>query len=229
MTRKRRVGFRLILIVAAPLWGKQGLAQDELAEAAADGLELIDSRFSALYWRPGSALAKYGRIVLLDPFVQLRDGWLIDQNRGKLSANSLTDDDVRRVTAALANQFKDVFPAVFEEDGSYEIVNVAAADVLVLRPAILSVDIGADVFGAAAAISETSTLSMTLYLEFFDSVTNTRIGRAFDHVTDPDSDRSAVRRVIRRWGNTTLATISEGVNAGSLGTVTLTPLELESL
>lgn len=192
-----RPGF--IAIVAATICSNEGIAQDTLPQTTNDGLELTDSRFVALYWRSGATLGQYRRVVLLDPLVQFRDNWLEDENRGRLASTLVTDDDMTRITEGISEEFLNVFTEELEDDDGYEIVNVAAADVLLLRPAILNLDTGADTFGSARASAESTSLAMTLYLEFYDSATSTTIGRALDNKSRPDTDRPAVRRIVRNW------------------------------
>jgi hypothetical protein len=210
MTAKWDVGHGIIFMIAAALGGTQGLAQDDRPQTTDGSLQLVDSRFQALYWRPGASLERYRRIVILDCLVQFRDNWLTDENRGKFSSDKVTSEDMTRIGQVVADEFRGIFTEVLQEDGDYEIVDVAAEDVLVLRPAIANLDIGATAFGPGRASPEASSLSMTLYMEFFDSATSTMIGRVVDARSRPDSNRAAVRQVVSRWARNVRATLEDG-------------------
>ena len=90
------------------------------------------------------------------------------------------------------------------------VVDVAAPDVLVLRPALLNVEVNApDVM--TAGIEHTVVRSagqMTLYLELWDSASNTLLARAMDAQADPDTmaqkggsvtNKAAADRILRKW------------------------------
>ena len=200
----------MILLVSAAAWGTPGLAQDDRTKPTDDGLQRVDGRFDVLDWRPGSTLEQYRRIVILDCFVEFRENWLRDQNRGKRSFNAVTTEDMARIKEILADEFLAAVTEALEADGAYEIVAVAAADVLVLRPAILQLDVGADVYGSRNQLPDMSNgVAMTLYLEFYDSATGVLIGRAVDSEAEPDRDRAATRRILTRWARALRDTIEE--------------------
>ena len=200
----------MILIVSAALCGTQGLAQDDRTKPTDDGLQRVDGRFEVLERRPGSTLEQYKRIVILDCFVEFRENWLRDQNRGKRSFNAVTTEDMARIKKILADEFLAAVTEALEADGAYEIVDVAAADVLVLRPAILQLDVGADVYGSRNQLPDMSSgVAMTLYLELYDSATGVLIGRAVDSEAEPDRDRAATRRILARWARALRDTIDE--------------------
>lgn len=207
MTRKWNLRNGMIMAVAI-LWFSQGIAQG----ATDDDLEQIEGRFQALYWKPGKSLDQYKRIVLLDCFVQFREDWLEDENRGKRPNEEVTEDEMKAILETLSSQFREIFSEVLVEDDGYELVNVAAPDVLILRPGIVNLDVGASVY-SSRSITENSPLNLTLYLEFFDSSTSALIGRALEKRADPESNRSTVGRIIRRWAQLARATLDEGPGA----------------
>jgi len=177
--------------------------------AADNGLEQIEGRFQAFYWKPGETLSQYKRLVLLDSLVQFQDNWLRDENRGKRPNEQIKEEDMAEISQTLSDQFKEVFTEVLTDNDGYEMVNVGAADVLILRPAILNLDIGQSVYKARSG-TETSPLKMTLVLEFYDSVTSTLIGRAMEIRSDQESNRSVVALILRRWAEATRETLMAG-------------------
>jgi hypothetical protein len=174
-----------------------------------DGLEQIEGRFQALYWAPGKTLEQYKRIVMLDCFVQFRNGWLADESRGKLSNEQVTEVDMMDISETLSAQFNEVFTEVLSEDDGFDFVTAAEHDVLVLRPAIVNLDIGLGVYNSRAS-NDISPVKMTLYLEFFDSMSGLQLGRALEIRAEPESNRATVGRIIRRWAEATRETIKHG-------------------
>lgn len=214
MIDRRRLRPGLILTITVSLWSTLGIAQDGgPPRTTPEGLERTDGRFQALYWRPGATLGQYERIVILDCLVQFSENWLDDQNRGKLSLDRVTDEDMARIGELVAAEFRELFTEALTDDQGYEIVNVAAEDVLLLRPAVVNLDIAAGILGARSASPDVGGLAMTLYLEFYDSATSTLIGRALDARTRPETSRAAVRRVIGRWARDARTTIEAGLDA----------------
>jgi hypothetical protein len=165
---------------------------------AEDALELFenlvpvdDSKVAMAYIDPNADFTVFKRVKILDTFVAFRSGWERDQRRGtrgvRISAN-----DMERIKRDVAVLFQDVFTEVLEADDGFEVVDEAGDDVLLLRPAIIDLDITApDVMGAGRSTSYTASAgSATLYFELYDSVSGQILGRAAD------------RRTVRNPGNT---------------------------
>lgn len=205
MTGKTHFRHALTLIVASACWIGNGSAQDDSAE---DGLARVDGRFDVLEWKRGATAGQFERVAFLDTYVELDEDWLRNQNRGKRSFNEVTDEDVMRVSKELAEEFVDVFTEVFQEDGDFRKTDVAAApDILLLRPALLNVDVAPDIFGSQSLFSDASRVALTLYLELYDPSTSTLIARMVDAEIEPDTGRAVVRRIIRRWARDVLSTL----------------------
>ena len=88
---------------------------------------------------------------------------------------------MERIKEDVANQWIDVFTERLEAAG-YDVVNVADDDVLILRPAIIDLDITAPDVRRAGRAREyhSSAGAATLFLELYDSVTGQILGRAID-------------------------------------------------
>jgi hypothetical protein len=108
------------------------------------------------------------------------------------------------------------------EAAGFEIVNHAGDDVLVLRPAIVDLNVTApDTRGAGRSRTYTSHAgAATLYLEMFDSVTGDIIGRAADRrgsgrsggfatVSNRVTNRAAARREFRVWADKLVEFLTE--------------------
>ncbi len=186
-----------------------GAVAAELPQTSHDGLQLVPSKeVQVLYVRPGATLAPYKRVALLDCYVAFRKNWQRDQNT---SGTRVTAKDMEGIKTALAQGFRESFTSELQK-GGYEMVSDADGDdVLVLRPAIVNLDITApDVMTAGRSRTfATSAGSMTLYLEVFDGASGEILARVLDpeaayedvRLTWQNSvtNRSEAKRILDRW------------------------------
>jgi hypothetical protein len=190
------------------------VADDGLPAVSPDGLQLQPSpNVRVLYMRPGATIKQYKRLALLDCFVEFAKDWqrqYNDQAQGLDQQVSTRDMD--RIKAALAAEFRKVFTEELQTKGGYEIVDTAAPDVLVLRPAIINLAPTApDILTSDISSTVVSSAgSMTLYLEFYDSVSNQIIARVVDPQADDEgtampanavTNKVAADRILRRWAD----------------------------
>lgn len=188
----------------SPLWAKKNLpaVNDE-------GMELIkDSRLAIVYADPGVDLSIYRRIWLEEATVEFKKNWQRDQNRSY--PFKVRDSDMEKIKHDIATVFREVFTRELL-DGGYELTEEAAEDVLIVKPAIVDLDINApDIQHATRSMSfSESAGEMTLNLELFDSVTNDKIAQATDRQRDyrrgyiewrtSVSNRADAQRMIRPW------------------------------
>jgi len=146
-----------------------------------DGLKPVeDSSVAMAYIDPEADFSVFSRVMILEPFVAFRSNWQRDQNRNR--RRNIRASDMERIKADVASLFKEVFTQRLEADDGYEVVDVADYDVLLLRPAITDLDITApDTMSAGRSRTFTASAgAATLYIELFDSVSGTIIGRAAD-------------------------------------------------
>jgi len=187
--------------------------KDELPETH-DGLVLVpDRKVAAAYYDPEADLSVYNKIMLLDCYVAFKKNWQRDQNRQVTSAN-ITAEDMEKIKAAVAELFREVFAEVLQEDGGYEVVDTAGDDVLLIRPAIVDLDITApDKPTAGRTRSYTSTAgAATVYIELFDSISGDILARAADRrgarraggyisYTNRVTNTADARRMLKHWAN----------------------------
>ena len=155
-------------------------AQEETEDISFAGLNRVDTdRVAAAYIDPEADFSVFQRVAILDPLVAFRSNWQRDQNRSR--SRNVSASDMERIKADVAAIFKEVFTERLTE-GGYDIVDVADYDVLVLRPAIIDLDItAADTRSAGRSRTYTASAgAATLYLELFDAVSSDIIGRAID-------------------------------------------------
>jgi len=208
--------FRILIIFLASLsllvvtdysYAKEGPPQTTI-----EGLERVkDSKLALVYVEPGADFTRYKRIYMVDTYVAFRKNWRRDQNRSA-NLHKISSSEMEKMKTELAGLFRDIFTKVLEE-GGYELVNKRAEDVLIIKPAIINLDITAP---DSLSSNDTRTYSespgeMTLYLELFDSVTDDLIAKALDLQTDRETgyfqwqtrvtNRAAANRILTVWAN----------------------------
>ena len=136
---------------------------DRLPEVSPEGLHLVkQNEFSAVYVKPGAKFGGYTKLALLECFVAFQQGW--ENTINEQEPMQLTPQNFQDIKTRIAAEFMKVFKAQLTA-GGYPIVNDAAPDVLVLRPAIVNLQISNPdpMAGPGASISQ-SAGQMTLYL-----------------------------------------------------------------
>lgn len=216
-TNRGRLGWILaaygtLLLAAAPL-----CAETTWDQTSPDGLQLTkQSRSGAVYVKPGATFSQYQRLALLDCFVDFAKNWQRDYNEDVPGLQGrVTTDDMDRIKKELAAEFRRVFTEELQTKGGYQIVDVAAPDVLVLRPAILNLVVNAPETETSPPMSVaivSSAGQMTLYLELWDSTTNTILARVVDTEVDNGmggmaqagnavTNKAAADRILKDWAD----------------------------
>ena len=204
------------LLAALAIFGLQGLAvaKDYLPDTTVDGLKRIETKkIDALYVAEGATLEPYKRVYFVDCVVAFRKDWMRDHNRDQRDlSRRVSDKDMQRIQDALSKEFKTVFTRELER-GGYEITTELASDVLILRPALVNLDVTApdlNTPGMSYTIVR-SAGSMSLYMEMYDGGTNAKIAEVADSRADPDSgiaqrasrtaNKAAADRILRHWAD----------------------------
>lgn len=173
-----------------------------------------DAKVAVAYIDPNADFSVFKRVMILDTFVSFRSGWERDQRRGTRGTR-ISASDMERIKSRVSELFNSVFIEVLEADDGFEIVSEPDYDVLLVRAAIIDLDVTAPDTSAAGR-SRTYTAdsgAATLYIELFDSVSGQIIGRASDRQgarnpgnmmrwTSRASNTADARRVFRGWANT---------------------------
>ena len=182
-------------------------AGDGLPAVTPDGLHLIpDTKFTAIYAQPDTDLSQYARIYLLEPQVNFVKDYKRKQNA--MTPNSVTDADMENIRKTLASVFMEEFKQELQNNAGYVLVEGVAEDVLVVRPAILDLDVispeTARSRNTRSAIA--SAGQMTLYMELIDSVSGDTLVKALDHkfdrsrvqinIRDSDRNEAAARKIL---------------------------------
>ena len=182
-----------------------------------DGLVLVpDTKVGAVYTRPGVNLAGYGAYGLEHCSVAFRNNWLRDQNNSRMDlSNRVTQKDVDRIKDALSAACEESFRQALEQAPPYQLVDSfdGGEAVLVLRPAIINLDINApDVITPGRTRTYTTDAGeMTLVLEGLDGTTGEVLFRVVDRQRSLDSSRlrwsnsvtnqAEANRILKRWAS----------------------------
>ena len=181
-----------------------------------DNLVAVEESSAAMaYIDPDVDFSVFKRVAILEPFVAFRSNWQRDQNRSR--SRNVSNRDMERIKQDVATLFERVFTERLEAAG-YEVVDVAGDDVLVLRPAIIDLDVTApDTRTAGRSRTFTaSTGAATLYVQLFDSVTGEILGRAADRRavrsaggtiswSNSVTNMADARRMMGRWADQLIA------------------------
>lgn len=188
-------------------------AKEDPPQTTPEGLELIkDTKSRLVYARPGATLDNYTKVALLDCYVAFKKNWERDYNRDASSLSGrVTAEDMERIKKLLADEFRAVFTEILQEEGGYPIVDVVGEDVLIVRPAIINLDVTAPDIDTANRNRQfvTSAGEMTLFMELFDAATGEIIARVVDaQVADRGgfatmansvTNKAEADRILRKW------------------------------
>lgn len=186
----------------------------ELPEFTVDGLKRVPNHtesIAVVYAEPGANLAQYNRVYITEPQVAFKKNWKRNQNSGTVGLSSkVSTSDMDRIKKNVAELFMEVFKEELAA-GGYELAHERAEDVLLVKPAIIDLDVNAPDLrnaGRDRTYAESSG-SMTLYIELYDSETGDLLAKALDPTADRDrafmqlqtgpANRAAGRRMMKPW------------------------------
>lgn len=222
--------FRLMMAGVATTLLAACATTDDYPAVSDDGLKRGDSgKMDAVYWRDGATLAPYNRVNIAPAEVSFRDNWMRDQNaRRELGDDRIRQEDVDRIRAQLAEAMTEEFSKVLTEGGGYEVTEDTGDDVLLLRPAIIDLDVNSpDISRSRADRTVTYSKSagkMTMNLGLYDAASDQLIGRMIDFQQDIDSgifwisnsvtNRAEANRMLRTWAEWLRDSLDEAHGSG---------------
>ena len=203
-----KIIFPLFLVMFATF----AVAKTDFPAVSHDGLHLMpDSKLRAVYMKPGADLSQYDRVAILDTYVAFTKHWQREHNEDEPFEMRVSDKDMKEIRERVAKEFTKEFTKVLSTEGGHQVVKDAGDGVLILRPAIINLDINAP-DTMTAGMSQTvvaSAGSMTLYLELYDGKTQAIIARIIDpeaadnvgiaQVANRVTNTADFDRVLRRW------------------------------
>jgi hypothetical protein len=186
-----------------------------LPDSAADGLQLVSKTDTREVWKkPGATFGQYDKVAILECPVAFTKDYQRNYNENVQDlTHMVTAKDMARIEQRLSDEFRAVFVDELQTKGGYQVVTYGGADVLVLRPAIINLDVAAPDL-QTPDMSQNFTAdagSMTLYLELYDSVTSTLLARVVDaegansglmQVANSVTNKMAADDILRRWADT---------------------------
>ena len=152
-----------------------------------EGLELVPHVENLAYvWaEPGADLSQYNRVLLAQPYVAFKKRW--KQHQNNIGAR-VTNAEMNRIKESAAEMFMLVFTEELEKAG-YVLTDERAEDVLLVKPAIIDLDVNAPntLNSGTDRVYTSSAGSLTLYMELYDSETDDLIAKAMDSKSDRTS------------------------------------------
>lgn len=196
--------------------------KQELPDVTVDGLHRVpDSKLAIVYAEPGADLAPYKRVQLLDAYVAFKKNWERDQRSTSASGLRVSSRDVEKIKNSLASEFHEVFKTALTEAG-FELTEEVAEDVMIVRPAIINLDVNApDTMAAGRTTTYVSSAGeMTLYIELWDSVSGDIMAKALDRRADNSragmytwansaTNAAAAKRILRGWADILVDALKE--------------------
>lgn len=190
-----------------------------------DGLHLhTGAKVAIAYVKPEADFSVYNEFMMLDTYVAFKKNW---QRDTKVAGRRVSNKDIERIKTEAAELLRDTFKNELDEKGGYKFVTTAADNVLLLRPALIDLEITAPDINTPGRVTQyvASAGAATLYLEMYDSVSGEILARVVDRRRMQDygtarwatsvSNRAEAQRMFRRWAELLRAGMDEvRANAG---------------
>lgn len=197
----------LVLAFAASL----SVQSTDAPQISHDGLHLDpDSDVALLYVKPDADFSIYKRFIMLDAYVAFKKNW---ERHTKVAGRRIPKKDIERIKVEAAKLLYDTFKSELDERGGYAFVKESDDDVLILRPALIDLQITAPDIKTAGRVEQyvASAGAATLYLEMYDSVSGEILARLIDRRNMQNygsarwansvTNRADATRMFRRWAS----------------------------
>ncbi len=208
----------ICLVISAP-----AMSREKLPETTKDGLQLQKkSKLAAVYLKPGASLTAYDKIAITDVLVSFKKNWQRDYNQSVMRPDMrVSDDDVKEMQDKIAKEFTAVFTKELEK-GGYSITEYVGQDVMVIRPALINIEVAdpkPDKAAFAGATIVRDAGSLTLYAELYDSVSNEKFAEVLDtqeagddgfaHRVTSVSNKADLDSTLRHWAELLVKRLDE--------------------
>ncbi|WP_114327372.1 DUF3313 family protein [Candidatus Colwellia aromaticivorans] len=184
----------------------------EAPQVSQDGMQLkVNKRSTIAYKKEGVNFSEYNKVLILPSQVAFKKNWQRDYNRSQSSSARIKDKDVLRIKEGVAKLFDDVFKEEFGKIGDNPLVEKVEAGTLVIKPAIINLDVNApDVQSAGRVTTYVNEAGKaTLFLELYDGVSGEILARIIDSEVVGDnmsaqwanrvSNTADAKRTFRKW------------------------------
>ncbi len=176
-----------------------------------DGLHLEPSTdVSIAYVKPEADFSIYSEFMMLDTYVAFKKNW---QRNTRVAGRRVSNKDMERIKKEAAELLRDTFKNELDDEGGYKLVEAAGDNVLLLRPALIDLEITAPDIPVAGRVTQyvASAGAATLYIELYDSVSGEILARIIDRRNMQNygtarwansvTNRADARRMFRRWAD----------------------------
>ena len=220
---RSKIALTAVLAVFAGSFATVQAADDDWPpKVTSDGLKLVEGTEAAAVWvLDGADFSEYERVMIIDVGVAFKKNWRRDYNQDQATlSTNISKSEAEKIKQRVADEFKKVFTEQLEKAG-YEVADydfqLAESDILVLRPAILDLVVTAPDTNSASRTRSyvASTGAMTLYMEFYDSVSSAILARVVDrqnsrdngvlHLTSRVTNKAEANRLFKKWAGLLIA------------------------
>jgi len=159
--------------------------KSELPDVTEDGLHRVKKpkNSDAAYIRPGVDFGIYNTVVVMEPYIAFRKNWQDDINFQRRT-DRISDRDMEKMIREGKELFLKEFKRVLEKEG-YPVVDAIGSDTMIVRPAIINLDVYAPDPNRTAGIWNKvytdGAGQASLYVELYDGPTSQILAKAFDH------------------------------------------------
>jgi len=183
----------------------------EAPDISYDGLQLDPgSKFALLYVKPGDDFSGYSHFLMLDAYVAFKKNW---QRNTRVAGRRVSNKDMQKIKGEAATLLHESFRKELDEVGGYTFVEEPGDNVMILRPALIDLEITAPDIPVAGRVIQyvASAGAATLYIELYDSVSGEILARAIDRRRMQDygvarwansvTNRADAARMFKRWAS----------------------------
>lgn len=174
-----------------------------------DGLVLDpDSDVALLYVKPDADFSVYEEFKMLDAYVAFKKNW---QRNTQVAGRRVSNKDMEKIKVEAGKLLHESFKKELDEVGGYKFVEESGDKVMILRPAIIDLEITAPDIAVAGRVTSyvASAGAATLFLELYDSVSGEILARLVDRRrmqnygmarwANSVTNRADAARMFKRW------------------------------
>ena len=176
--------FKLLGLVAAAALlvavGSFRVQSTDAPDVSFDGLHLLpDSKLALAYVKPEADFSIYSEFMMLDAYVAFKKNW---QRNTRVAGRRVSNKDMERIKKEAGQLLHETFKNELDDKGGYKFVEAPDDQVLLIRPALIDLEITAPDIPVAGRVTQyvASAGAATLYIELYDSVSGEILARAID-------------------------------------------------
>ena len=200
-----------LLVIAVAVVGISSLnvRSTDAPQTTYDGLVLDpDSEIALLFVKPDADFSVYDQFLMLDAYVAFKKNW---QRDTKVAGRRVSNNEMQKIKVEAAALLHESFKKELDGVGGYTFVDKPADNVMILRPALIDLQITAPDIPVAGRVHQyvASAGAATLYLEMYDSVSGEILARLVDRRRMQDygiarwatsvTNRAEADRMFKRW------------------------------